>query len=79
MWIAMPPVRRLRNATLYVYANDHAPPHFHILGPSSNAMVDIETLQVIRGRFDRRDLAEAIAWAAENLELLRQVWRDLND
>ena len=75
----MPAVQRLSSATLYVYADDHAPPHFHIEGPNSNAMVSIETLQVIRGRFDRRDLAEAIAWAAENQERLRRVWSDLND
>jgi hypothetical protein len=46
------------------------------MGPDSNAMIDIETLQVLR--LQRRDLSEAIAWAAENQALLHQVWRDLN-
>lgn len=56
----MPKVVRLSNAALYIYADDHAPPHFHLVGPNSNAQVDVETLQVMRGRYDRRDFAEAV-------------------
>lgn len=75
----MPAVHRLNNATLYIYGDDHVPPHVHLLGPNSDAMIAIETLQVLRGHFHRRDLAEAVAWMANNQERLRKLWSDLND
>jgi hypothetical protein len=75
----MPSVKRFSNVTLYVFGNDHAPPHFHLRGPDTRCQVHIETLQVIRGHYHRRDYVEAITWAAGNQALLRQIWSDLND
>ena len=53
----MPKIVRLANVAIYMYADDHAPPHFHMLGPESDALVELESLRVVRGRFRRRDLA----------------------
>jgi hypothetical protein len=75
----MPSIRRLANVTIYIYADDHAPPHFHVRGPSSNVQVEIETLQVMRGECRAGDLAEAITWAADNRALLRAKWNELNE
>ena len=77
----MPSIHRLANATIYIYADDHAPPHFHVVGPNSNVQVEIETLRVMRGEYRRSDLAEVIAWAAEadNQALLRARWREFNE
>ncbi|MCA1386029.1 DUF4160 domain-containing protein [Bradyrhizobium sp. NBAIM03] len=33
---------------IYIYPGDHNPPHFHIKGPNSNALIDLVTLSVIR-------------------------------
>ena len=48
-----------------IYAGDHAPPHFKIYGPGSNANVVIEALE----------------WAShpENRALLRATWNKLNE
>jgi hypothetical protein len=75
----MPTIKRFSNVTLYIFGNDHVPPHFHLRGPNTQCQVHIETLQVIRGRYDRRDYAEAVAWAADNQALLCSVWSDLNE
>jgi hypothetical protein len=41
----MPRVATLRSgAAIYIYADDHAPPHFHLRGPESNAMIDMGSL-----------------------------------
>jgi uncharacterized protein DUF4160 len=50
-----------------------------VLGPNTNAVIDIETLRVTRGTYTRRDLAEAIAWAANNQGLLQAKWREINE
>jgi hypothetical protein len=69
------------NCKIQIYAGDHAPPHFKIFGPGTNANVAIETLEVIAGRADRKALREALDWAsrAENRALLRAVWNRLNE
>jgi hypothetical protein len=75
----MPTIHRLASASIYIYADDHAPPHFHILGPHSDVQVEIETLRVMRGEYRAVDLAEAIQWAAQNQQLLLTKWRELNE
>jgi hypothetical protein len=77
----MPSIHRLDNVTIYVYADDEAPPHFHIRGPNSDAKIAIETLQVMRGEYRRSDLAQVIEWAAEpvNQALLRAKWKEFNE
>lgn len=71
----------LSNCKIYVYAGDHNPPHFHLRGPNSRALVDIVTLEVIAGQASRTDLDEARTWAkrAENQALLIAEWRRLNE
>jgi hypothetical protein len=44
----MPRIARLANVSIYIHADDHAPPHFHVVGPDTDVKVAIETLQVIR-------------------------------
>jgi hypothetical protein len=71
----------LSNCKIYIYPGDHNPPHFHLRGPNSRALVDIANLEVIAGRASKNDLEEARAWAAkpENLALLIGEWRRLNE
>ena len=71
----------LSNCKLYIYPGDHNPPHFHLRGPDSRALVEIVTLQVIAGKASKKDLAEAREWARkkENLALLVAEWRRLNE
>lgn len=77
----MPTLVELARCKIQVYAGDHAPPHFKIYGPGSNANVAIETLEIIAGKADRKALREARAWASrpENRALLRAAWRRLNE
>jgi Domain of unknown function (DUF4160) len=75
----MPVVARLSNATINVCFGGEAPPHFHVRGPNSDAKIDIETLKVMRGRYRRSDYAEAIAWAAVNLDLVLRTWSECNE
>jgi hypothetical protein len=71
----------LSNCKIYVYPGDHNPPHFHLRGPNSRALIDLATLDVMAGRASWKDLEEARAWAAkpENLALLFGEWRRLNE
>ena len=77
----MPTVAELSRCKIQVYPGDHAPPHFKIFGPGTNANVAIETLEVLAGTADRRALREALDWASrpQNRALLRSTWRRLNE
>lgn len=76
----MPTLVELSKCKIQVYAGDHAPPHFKIYGPGTNANVSIETLEIIAGRADRKALREALDWASrpENRARLRNAWARLN-
>lgn len=76
----MPTLIELSKCKIQIYAGDHAPPHFKIYGPGTNANVAIETLEIIAGKADRKAVREALEWAArpENRALLRRAWNALN-
>ncbi len=75
----MPRIARLAAVSIYIHADDHAPPHFHVVGSDTDVQVNIKTLQVMRGRFRPTHLAQAISWAAENPALLRARWSEFNE
>lgn len=76
----MPRIATLRSgAAIYIYADDHAPPHFHVRGARSNAQIRIEDLQVMRGFILKADLVEAIEFAVGNSDLLDTKWRESNE
>lgn len=75
----MPRIHSLSNCRLYIYADDHAPPHFHVVGADSNALVLIERLEVMAGVISRTDFAEAHEWARGNREYLLQKWSEYNE
>jgi hypothetical protein len=79
IWVPMPRVVRLASVSIYIYADDHAPPHFHVLGAGNEIQIEIETLQVMRGHYKATALAEAIVWAADNQTLLRAKWSEFNE
>ena len=72
----MPTIRRFASCKITIYADDHIPAHFHIEGRGFRAIVEIETMVVRAGNVRRA--REALAWAAENGELLQSEWLRLN-
>jgi hypothetical protein len=76
----MPCLKQLSGSlSLYIYADDHLPPHFHLLGPNTDVQIRIGTLEPMAGEYTRKDLALALAWAVDNLILIETEWRRLNE
>lgn len=69
---------QIGNIIIRVYANDHLPPHFHIITPDADALVDIETLEILRGKLSRKAEADALAWAKTNGKLIANEWNRTN-
>lgn len=61
-----------------VYANDHLPPHFHAVAPDFEALIEIETLAIMRGSLSRQAEKRVMAWAAINRHLIVAEWNRTN-
>lgn len=75
----MPILQRFGSVSVRMYADDHRPPHFHIVGPDFQALVRISDLTVIAGEARPPRIAEALAWARAHQELLALRWMELNE
>ncbi len=75
----MPTIQRFGAAKLCIYADDHRPPHFHIVGPDFQVLVSIADLVVFEGAARSNQIAAAMAWAHANQNLLAQRWTELNE
>jgi hypothetical protein len=75
----MPTIERLSNSKICMYADDHEPPHFHLLGPGWSGVIDLDTLTICRGAIPKQDFLEAVQWAKANDLFLLSEWRRLNE
>ena len=55
-----------------MYGDDHYPPHFHAQYGEYDAMIEIDSGEVIKGEFPRRQLKLIQAWAEIHNEELHK-------
>lgn len=70
----MPRVSEFFGITIYMYYNDHMPPHFHAEYGEYEAIYEIDTLDIKRGSLPRRAHALVLEWAALHRNELRDDW-----
>ncbi|MCK0197746.1 DUF4160 domain-containing protein [Ancylobacter sp. 6x-1] len=63
--------------TVRVYANDHLPPHFHIVAPDFEALVEITSLTVLKGSLPKAG-RPALDWASQNKAAIIAEWNRIN-
>jgi hypothetical protein len=61
-----------------MYADDHHPPHFHIVSVDFEVLVRISDFSVIEGSVRPAQIVAALEWASANRKLLERAWSDLN-
>lgn len=70
----MPTICMFYGIVIQMFWSDHAPPHFHALYAEDEALIDIQTLAVIKGELPRRALALVLEWASEHRVELMEDW-----
>ena len=55
---------------LYLYPRDHNPPHFHAIYAEYEVLIDIRTLDILRGELPGKQLKRVLAWAEGKLQIL---------
>ena len=70
----MPRVCEFFGVVIYMYYNDHHPPHFHAEYAEHEALFTIDTLEILEGELPRRPRAFVVEWASLYREALRANW-----
>lgn len=70
----MPEISRFYGIIIRMFYNDHNPPHFHVVYQESEAVIDINTLDIIAGELPGRALSLAIEWAVSHRKELIENW-----
>ncbi len=75
----MPTLKRFGSVSIRMYADDHRPPHFHIVGINFQVLVRISDFGIFAGEARPAIIAEAIAWAKDHRPELALKWAELNE
>jgi len=70
----MPTISQFFGIVIQMFWREHAPPHFYALYGEYEALIDIRTLDVIRGSLARRAQALVLEWAALHRAELMEDW-----
>jgi hypothetical protein len=58
-----------------MYYDDHVPPHFHAIYAEREALIRIDTLEVLKGSLPSRAKSLVIEWAVEHRDKLEENWK----
>ena len=75
----MPTVKIIGKYKIQVYADDHHPPHCHIISSEFEILVDLRDLSILKGGRYRRQITEVMDWIRENQQLLKDEWARQNE
>ena len=74
----MPIIKRFAHCVVRINPKDHAPPHFHVvMNDGREAWVTIATAGIIHGKVAAREIAEVLAWARSNHDILAAKFEEL--
>lgn len=71
----MPRISEFFGISIYMYFEDHPPPHFHARYAEFEALIRIDDFRVLRGSLPPRALGLVVEWAGLRQEELIKVWR----
>ncbi|MDF2939886.1 MAG: transcriptional regulator [Gammaproteobacteria bacterium] len=71
----MPIISMFYGIIIQMFWNEHAPPHFHALYAEYEAVIDIRTLNIMKGSMPRRALSLVLEWASQHQSELMEDWQ----
>ena len=72
--VTLPTISSFYGIMIQMFWGDHAPPHFHALYGEYEVIVNIRTLEIIKGVMPRRALALVLEWASLHRTELMEDW-----
>jgi Domain of unknown function (DUF4160) len=74
----MPCIETIKGVKMYIYSNDHVPPHIHAIYGEHEALIDIMNLTIIVGSLPSNKRKIAIRFIEENQDDLLETFYQLN-
>jgi hypothetical protein len=75
--VDVPTISRFYGIVIRMYFLDHAPPHFHAFYGGDEAVIEIETDDILRGALPDRALRLVREWTAIHRDELAANWKRL--
>jgi hypothetical protein len=75
----MPSISRFFGIVIFMFYDDHAPPHFHAKYGEFRIQLTIDGLEILEGELPRRALSLVLEWAILHRSELRQNWQNARD
>ncbi len=57
-----------------MFWKEHPPPHFHALYAEHEVLINIQTLEVMKGTLPKRAMVMVLEWANEHRQELMEAW-----
>jgi hypothetical protein len=73
----MPEISRFFGIIIFMYFDEHNPPHFHVKYGEDRAVLSITQLKVMEGRIPKRALSLVLEWANDHRDELLNNWNSL--
>ncbi len=73
----MPEISRFFGIIIFMYFDEHNPPHFHAKYGEDRAVITIQELKVMEGRIPKRALSLVLEWANDHRDELLNNWNGL--
>ena len=73
----MPEISRFFGIIIFMYFDEHNPPHFHVKYNEERAVLAIQELKVMEGKLSKRTLSMVLEWANEHRDELLNNWHSL--
>lgn len=70
----MPAICTFFGVVIEMFWREHGPPHFHATYAEHEAMIDVQTLAILRGFLPRRARSLVIEWATIHQAALMENW-----
>jgi hypothetical protein len=75
--VHVPRIAEFEGVVVYIYFDEHVPPHFHAVYGEHEAVIDITTCALVEGSLPRAKLKRTIEWAREHQSLLTAKWAEI--
>jgi hypothetical protein len=71
-------LHQLGKIVIRIYANDHLPPHFHVIAPDFETLIEIETMLILRGDLPSAHRKAVLSWVHEHRQAIVAEWNRIN-
>ena len=68
-----------RNMRVMIFANDHRPPHVHVIAPGARAVFNLYGIELVRSTgFDTRAINKIESFLTEKRLELMEAWHEIH-